>query len=83
MKKRMWLAVLAGMLLFGLGVQRATSSQAREPHPRIVAAMRALENAKKELQAAERDFGGHRTKAVEHVDQALRECREALATDKK
>ena len=49
-----------------------------ERHPRIRAAMRALEVAKKHLEAAEHDFGGHRVRAIEHVNQALAECQAAL-----
>ena len=54
----------------------------KEKHPEIMKAMRNLEQAKKNLQAADRDFGGHRTKAVDAVNLALDECKAALAYDK-
>ncbi len=48
------------------------------PHPRIEAAIRNLEAARHELQAAPEEFKGHRVKAIEHVDHALQECHKAL-----
>ena len=54
------------------------ASPAPQHHPRIEAAMRHLEEAKHELEAAPAEFHGHRVKAIEHVDQALAECRKAL-----
>ena len=47
-------------------------------HPRIEAAIRNLEAAKHELEAAPEVFHGHRVKAIEHVNQALGECHKAL-----
>ncbi len=55
----------------------------KEKHPEMQAAIRHLEEAKARLQAGAHDFGGHRAKALEHVNEALRECREALESDKK
>lgn len=54
----------------------------REKHPEIQKAMKALENAKRFLNHADRDFDGHRTKAVQAVDAALAECRAALKADR-
>lgn len=54
----------------------------RERHPEIRKAMKNLEQAKTNLQNADRDFGGHRTKAVEAINVALDECKAALAFDK-
>lgn len=56
--------------------------QHRERHPEIRRAMAALQRAKTDLSKADRDFGGHRAKAAELVEQALAECRAALAADK-
>lgn len=53
-----------------------------ERHPEIRKAMKALQNARKALTDADRDFGGHRTQAVKDIDQALDECRQAIAYDK-
>ncbi|MBV9479385.1 MAG: hypothetical protein JO249_01355 [Acidobacteria bacterium] len=40
-------------------------------------AHQALENAKNELQNAGNEWGGHRVKAISHVDAALAEIRQA------
>jgi hypothetical protein len=55
----------------------------KERHPEIRNAIRALENARNHLQKGAHDFGGHRVKALEHVNEALEECRQALQYDKK
>jgi hypothetical protein len=54
-----------------------------EHHPEIRMAMNHLRMAKGALQRAEHDFAGHREKALDLTDQALKECREALQADKK
>jgi hypothetical protein len=41
--------------------------------------MRHLEEAKKELEAAPKEFHGHRHMAIVRVDQALDECHKAIA----
>jgi hypothetical protein len=56
----------------------AAASPAPQRHPRIEAAIRHLEEAKHELEAAEGNFHGHRDKAIAHVNQALEECHRAL-----
>jgi hypothetical protein len=45
-----------------------------ERHPHIDEALEAMRTAKHQLQTAEHDFGGHRVKAIEHLDQAIREA---------
>jgi hypothetical protein len=54
-----------------------------EQHPHIKAAIHELEEAKRELQTAAHDFGGHRVEAIEAIDNALKQLREALKYDKK
>jgi hypothetical protein len=54
-----------------------------EKHPEIQAAIRHLQQAKNNLEHANHDFGGHRVKAIEHVNQALEELNQALNYDKK
>jgi ABC-type sugar transport system substrate-binding protein len=54
-----------------------------EPHPHIRAAIHELREAKRELQTASHDFGGHRAEAVEAVDNAIRQLEKALQSDKK
>lgn len=55
----------------------------RERHPEIRMAIRHLEAAKVSLQKGAHDFQGHRAKALELTDQALKECHDALEADKK
>ena len=63
--------------------QGAARAERAEQHPRIRAAIKELQEAKKELQAAPHDFGGHRADAVQAVDKALEQLRLALQYDKK
>jgi hypothetical protein len=44
------------------------------PHPHIDEALEAMRNAKHHLETAEHDFGGHRVKAIEHLNQAIHEA---------
>lgn len=53
-----------------------------ERHPEIRAAIRALENARRHLQEAAHDFGGHRAEALEAVNHALEQLKLALQYDK-
>ena len=53
-----------------------------ETHPKITAALHALEVARKDLQDAAHDFKGHRVAALRHTEEAIKECNAALAVDK-
>jgi hypothetical protein len=55
----------------------------RERHPMIHEAITKLRKAKEELEKANKDFGGHRVKAIQAIDIALQELKEALESDKK
>ncbi|MFI5310229.1 MAG: hypothetical protein ACHQQ3_03280 [Gemmatimonadales bacterium] len=55
----------------------------QEKHPKLRAAMAALEAAKVELKAAAHDFGGHRVDAIKAIDQATAQLKLALDYDKK
>ncbi len=57
--------------------------QEREKRPEIDSAMTHLREAKQNLEHAAHDFSGHRVAALKHVNEALEECRLALASDKK
>lgn len=54
----------------------------REQHPHIRAAIRELNEAKRELQSAAHDFGGHREDALKATDEAIRQLQIALQYDK-
>jgi hypothetical protein len=45
-----------------------------ERHPHIDEALESMRAAKHHLESAEHDFGGHRAKAIEHLDRAIREA---------
>jgi hypothetical protein len=53
-----------------------------EEHPNIEAAIKHLDEAKRNLENAAHDFGGHRANALKHVNEALEECHRALQYDK-
>ena len=54
-----------------------------EHHPEMHAAMRKLRAAKNDLEKASHDYAGHRVKAIAAIDEALREIKEGLESDKK
>jgi len=53
-----------------------------EPHPHIRGAIKELQAARKELETAAHDFGGHRVEAIRAVDAAIVQLREAQKYDK-
>lgn len=57
----------------------AAASPAPQRFPHMEAAMHHLEEAKRELNAAEPIFHGHREKAIELVNHALEECHRGMA----
>jgi hypothetical protein len=74
--------VLAAPALVSAGPQ-PQPAQERERHPVIRESIEKIERARHDLQDyADRDFGGHRAKAVEHLDQALRELHMAMDSDR-
>jgi hypothetical protein len=64
-------------------VQKGEKGEKAEQHPHIRTALHELREAKKELQTASHDFGGHRKEAIEAVDNAIKQLQEALEYDKK
>jgi hypothetical protein len=46
----------------------------RGHHPRVHEAIEAMRNARELLQHAEGNFHGHRDKAIDHLDRAIREA---------
>jgi len=79
--KRMILAILTA-IAFAFVLSMPITAQ-KEEHPNIQAAIHHLEEARTNLQNAAHDFGGHRSAALKHVNEALEECHEALKYDKK
>jgi len=62
---------------------REERREGKERHPHIRSAIHELQEARRELETADHDFGGHRKEAIEAIDQALKQLREALKYDKK
>ena len=48
------------------------------PQPHMHAALDDLRSARKELEEAESDKGGHRAKAIEECDRAIEEVRKGI-----
>ncbi|MGH9470037.1 MAG: hypothetical protein ACRD1N_06825 [Terriglobia bacterium] len=76
-----WLFTIILVVLTAFPV--ALSLYARERHPEIYAAARALENARQHLQHGAHDFGGHRARALQLTAEALQECRAAIQYDRR
>ncbi len=54
----------------------AVAAPALPPHPRIHEAIDMMRGAREHLAHAEGEFHGHRDKAIEHLDRAIREAEE-------
>jgi hypothetical protein len=53
------------------------NTQPPRRHPRIYEAIRSLEDARAYLRESRHDFCGHRDRAMEDTDRAIRQLREA------
>jgi hypothetical protein len=94
MRKCLWITLAAVTLSVGMAlplvtfaVPRPAAAQDREdrtePHPVIKQAMGKIASAREDLvKYADRDFKGHRAKAVVHLNQALEELKMALEADR-
>ena len=71
--------VLPASLLAIVLPGRAKAAQ----QPRMEAALEALRNAKRELDAATSDKGGHRVKALRLVNQAMDEVQKGMRFDRR
>ncbi|HZT32721.1 MAG TPA: hypothetical protein VFA33_22725 [Bryobacteraceae bacterium] len=70
------------LVVLGMGLALTWNAFTYEPHPMIRAAQKSLLDAQESLKHADRDFGGHRVKAMEHIRMALDELRLAIAADR-
>jgi len=73
-----------GMLPLGIAVTAGlaaatTSTDEQQPHMR--AALEALRGARRHLDLAAPDKGGHRVKAIEHVNMAITETEAGISYD--
>ncbi len=85
MKRRLFLAAAASVLLFPLSgggafpqSRRAVREEASE-HPRIARAIHELEDAIDYMQKAPHDFGGHKAEAIAASREAIVQLKKALA----
>jgi hypothetical protein len=80
--KRYVLPVLASLALSALAPNFAAAQTVQSEaatHPRIVAAIREMEDAIRYLEAAPHNFGGHKAAAIQATRAAIAELRAALA----
>ncbi len=73
-RSRLVMVVCAALALVGFSSARA----AAEEHPRLHEALYEMRHAKTELKEAKPDFGGHRVKAIEALDDAITQVEAAL-----
>ena len=66
------------LLLAGL----AAAPLAMADQPKMESALASLEQAKQSLEQASHDKGGHRAKAIQAVNQALREVKAGMEYDR-
>jgi hypothetical protein len=72
----------AGILTLAFAAALVPTVRA-ENQPHMKAALEALRRAKQELQQAERDKGGHREKALQATDNAIRQVQAGINYDEK
>jgi hypothetical protein len=79
-----WTAAPVPAVYGGQARSPGAPGQKGEVHPVIRAAIKDLERAKGSLQnRADNDFGGHRVKAIEAIDEALQQLKLALEFEPK
>ena len=65
-------------LVLTVGGTAVFAQNERAMHPRIVAAINALKEARAYMEAAPHDFGGHKAEAIRASDDAIRQLNLAL-----
>jgi hypothetical protein len=83
MKKTMAAAVLLGMGLCAQPMMASAAAQLsiqseRAAHPRLVEAIRMLQDGLRELEAAPDDFGGNKAAAIADTRRAIHSLKRAL-----
>ena len=71
-----------GTGVVALGMLAGSFAFAEENQPHMQAALEHLQKARQELQAAEHDKGGHREKALQLTDQAIKHTQEGINYDR-
>jgi hypothetical protein len=75
--------VVVSILVIGLLIGAAVGGWAAINQPHMIAALEALEQAKKELEVAEHNKGGHRVKAIELVNKAIEQTKKGIEAGEK
>ena len=65
--------ILSSFILAGSMLATLFSTQAMAEQPYMQGALRALQNARASLETAATDKGGHRARAIQLVDEAIRQ----------
>ena len=60
-------------------VAPAAAAPVPDRHPHIDEALESMRAAKHQLEIAEHDFDGHRTRSIEHLNQAIHEAEICMA----
>jgi hypothetical protein len=82
MQKNIWKALIVFAVVIALAVPLARFAVSAEEHPIIHDAIDRVQGARDILvNDADRDFRGHRAKAVDHLNAALSELHQALESD--
>ncbi len=71
------------VLVIGLVLGGAIGSWAAIHQPHMIAALEALKSARAELEMAEHNKGGHRVKALEHVNKAIEQTKKGIEAGEK
>ncbi len=71
------------VLVIGLVLGGAIGSWAAIHQPHMIAALEALKSARVELEMAEHNKGGHRVKALEHVNKAIEQTKKGIEAGEK
>ena len=70
---------LSSFILAGTMFATLLSTPAMADQPYMQGALRALQNARASLETAATDKGGHRAKAIQLVDEAIRQVKVGVA----
>jgi hypothetical protein len=96
LRQKSAIALVSGALLLGVGGWTMLGAQTAPPvnpggpvnpgehekHPALRHALREMRAAKKHLEEANHDFGGHRVEAIKALDEAIKQIEVALQFDK-
>ena len=72
---------LLGGVPIAVALPAVLRAAVQEPQPHMRAALTALQSAKRHLELASADKGGHRLKAIGHVNAAVEEVRLGIEAD--